>query len=310
MVQRYLASEERELTFHEQSDGKMVAFVGQKCVIMDREDKTRVKSGETWRVRLADKGMYWIAFAEAKVADAVARTQALGSLVPQVEKVVNAMPATPALIKPAPAAAPSPVVPASASPATKPDPRRTVGPMMLEGMILEPDNIIRPTDRAAFFVDGANIDNASAHAGYILDWRKALGFFIGKGVFAGAYYFSTDYMEDEPQTRFHDALAGAGFTVRTKPLKIIKDQLTGEERVKGNVDIELALEMVARCDTFDVAYLFSGDSDFKRVLDILQSRGKRVFVVTSRSSVSRELVHSADKPVFFIEDFRKVLARD
>lgn len=310
MVQRHQATEERDLTFHEQSDGKMVAFIGQKCVIMDRDDKLRVKSGETWRVKLVDKGMYFFAFADVKVADPAARTQSLGALAPQVEKIINAMPTS--LAKPTPVVA-FPVAPATVvAPTTsaKPDPRRTTGPMTLEGMLLEPDNIIRATDRVAFFVDGANIDNASAHVGFILDWRKTLGYFIGKGVFGGAYYFGTDYMQDDAQVRFHDALAGAGFTVRTKPVKLIKDLVTGEERLKGNVDIELALEMIARCDTFDVAYLFSGDSDFKRVLEILQSRGKRVLVVTTRSSVSRELIHAADKPVFFIEDFRKVLARE
>ena len=68
--------------------------------------------------------------------------------------------------------------------------------------------------------------------------------------------------------------------------------------------------MLARGDTFDVAYLFSGDSDFKRVIDLLQSRGKRVFVVSSRGSLSREFIHTADKPLFFMGDFREQLRRE
>jgi uncharacterized LabA/DUF88 family protein len=57
-------------------------------------------------------------------------------------------------------------------------------------------------------------------------------------------------------------------------------------------------------------FLFSGDSDYERAVDLLRSRGKRVYVVTSRATLSRELAYIADKPVFFLEDFRSVLERD
>ena len=301
--------EEAELSFYEQLDGKKVAFIGSKCVILDRELKDRVKRGELWRVKLADKGTFFIGFPVAKVVDgAKPGTATVATLVPQLQKTIGA-PATQAVQVPV-KAAPTASVPPSA-PIVKAKPARAnEGPTTLAGMTLEPDNVIRPEDRVAFFVDGANIDNACTHAGFFLDWRKTLGYFVGKGLFGGAYYFSTDYMDDEDaQIRFHDSLAAAGFTVRSKPVKLIKDKITGQERVKGNVDIELALEMIAREDTFDVAVLFSGDSDFKRVLEILQSRGKRVFVVSSRNSVSRELIHAADKPVFFMEDFRELLER-
>lgn len=310
MVFRDLTTSEAELSFYEQSDGKKVAFIGSKCVILDRESKDRVKRGEVWRVRLADKGTFFIGFPESRLSEAAPPgSSTLGALVPQLDRaVVGAS-------RPAggPMAAPSlsvPVRTAEPLPAKARAPRANEGPTTLAGMTLEPDNVIRATDRVAFFVDGANIDNACTHAGFFLDWRKTLGYFVGKGLFGGAYYFSTDYMDDEDaQIRFHDGLAAAGFTVRSKPVKLIKDKVTGQERVKGNVDIELALEMIAREDTFDVGVLFSGDSDFKRVLEILQSRGKRVFVVSSRNSVSRELIHAADKPVFFMEDFRTILER-
>jgi uncharacterized LabA/DUF88 family protein len=318
MVFRDQTTSEVELSFYEQLDGKKVAFIGSKCVILDRDSKDRVKRGELWRVKLADKGTFFIGFPEAKIADAVKPgITTVGALVPQIERTIASLPPGP---KSTPSGGPSSSVavsvkaaaPSLESPVIKVKPARAnEGPTTLAGMTLEPDNVIRSTDRVGFFVDGANIDNACTHAGFFLDWRKTLGYFVGKGLFGGAYYFSTDYMDDEDaQIRFHDSLAAAGFTVRSKPVKLIKDKITGQERLKGNVDIELALEMIARETTFDVAVLFSGDSDFKRVLEILQSRGKRVFVVSSRNSVSRELIHAADKPVFFMEDFRDLLARD
>jgi uncharacterized LabA/DUF88 family protein len=56
--------------------------------------------------------------------------------------------------------------------------------------------------------------------------------------------------------------------------------------------------------------LFSGDSDSERAVDLLRSRGKRVYVVTSRLTGSRELSYVADKPIFFLEDFKVELQRD
>lgn len=312
MSLRDLALQEVELSFYEQLDGKKVAFIGSKCVILDRELKDRVKPGEVWRVRLADKGTFFIGFPDVKVGEKPKPgTTSVGALVPALDHQLGSPGAAAARVTPAPVATrPTASAPAAATGLGKAKPRAADGPTTLAGMTLEPDNVIREEDRVAFFVDGANTDNACTHAGFFLDWKKALGYFVGKGLFGGAYYFSTDYMNDADQSRFHDQLAFAGFTVRSKPVKLIKDKITGEEKVKGNVDIELALEMVAREATYDVAVLFSGDSDFKRVVEVLQSRGKRLFVVSSRGSISRELIHAADKPVFFMEDFQEILKRD
>lgn len=307
---------EAELSFYEQLDGKKVAFIGNKCVILDRDSKDRVRPNEIWRVRLSDKGTFFIAFPDAKVGEKPKPgVTTVAALVPHLDKVLG--PATPMTVaepvtRPTSVSVAVPVAPKStqSAPSAQLKSAPLEGPTRLAGMTLEPDNVIRSSDRVAFFVDGANTDNACQHAGFFLDWRKALGYFAGNGMFSGAYYFSTDYMRDEDQTKFHDSLAFAGFTVRSKPVKVIKDSLTGQEKVKGNVDIELALEMIARESTYDVAILFSGDSDFRRVLEVLQSRGKRVFVVSSRGSISRELIHAADKPVFFMEDFVDLLRRD
>lgn len=93
-------------------------------------------------------------------------------------------------------------------------------------------------------------------------------------------------------------------------MKVIRDSDTGERIIKGNLDTEIVLDMVNTVDNYDVAFLFSGDSDFERAVDLLRSRGKRIYVVTARAQLSRELSYVADKPIFFIEDHRAVLARE
>jgi uncharacterized LabA/DUF88 family protein len=73
---------------------------------------------------------------------------------------------------------------------------------------------------------------------------------------------------------------------------------------------EIVLDMVNTASNHDVAFLLSGDSDFERAVELLRSQGKRIYLVTSRRTCSRELAFVADKPIFFLEDLRAELARD
>jgi uncharacterized LabA/DUF88 family protein len=148
-------------------------------------------------------------------------------------------------------------------------------------------------------------------AGYFVDYRKARSFFLAHGLFYAAYYYIADYTASDPlQQRYLDFLSHAGYIVRRRPVKVIRDQDTGERIIKGNLDTEIVLDVLNTVGNYDVAFLFSGDSDFERAVDLLRSRGKRVYVVTARSGISRELAYVADKPIFFIEDHRLPLARD
>jgi len=112
------------------------------------------------------------------------------------------------------------------------------------------------------------------------------------------------------QLRFLDYLSHAGYIVRRKPVKVIRDDETGERIIKGNLDTEIVLDMMNTADNYDLAYLFSGDSDFERAVELLRSRGKRIYIVTSAASLSRELAYVADKPIFLIEHFREALHRN
>ncbi|HEX2021860.1 MAG TPA: NYN domain-containing protein, partial [Candidatus Thermoplasmatota archaeon] len=179
------------------------------------------------------------------------------------------------------------------------------------GMLVEPDDIIRPTDRVALFVDGANMDYACRDAGFWVDYRKARDYFVSNGTFYAGFYYVADVTSTDPiQLRFLDFLSYSGYIVRRKPVKRIVDPVSGEERFKANLDTEIVLDMLNTVGNYDVAFLFSGDSDFERAIDMLRSRGKRVYLVTSRRALARELSYVADKPVFLIEDFRSVLERD
>ncbi|MCA1811325.1 MAG: NYN domain-containing protein [Halobacteriales archaeon] len=143
-----------------------------------------------------------------------------------------------------------------------------------------------------------------------MDYFKVGEFLRGSGSFRAAFYYIADVTaQDGMQNRFLDFLAHSGYIVRKKPVKVIEDKATGQKVFKANVDTEMVLDMVNTADNYDVAFLLSGDSDFERCVDLLRSRGKRVYVMTSESTISRELSHVADKPIFFIEDYQDLLAR-
>lgn len=281
--------EQVTLLFHQQADGRKVSRLSNgKVVLVELESLAKVGDGEWWLVRLRHKEN----FAIATPIDRVAAPEPRPGI---------------------PAAAGSRTVPVQGPPPPPPPPtpERLSTAFEVQGMLIEPENILLPTDRVAIFVDGANMDHACRAAGYWVDYRKARDYFVGPGNFYAGFFYTVDFTQQDPmQLRFLDFLSYSGYIVRRKPMKRITDQASGEDLYKGNVDTEIVLDMLNTANHYDVAFLFSGDSDFERCVDLLRSRGKRVYVVTSRRSLARELAYVADKPVFLIEDFKEVLARD
>jgi uncharacterized LabA/DUF88 family protein len=111
------------------------------------------------------------------------------------------------------------------------------------------------------------------------------------------------------QQRFFDFLSHAGYIARRRPVKVIQDQETVERIIKNSLDTEIVLHMLNTVDNYDVASSPSGDSDFERAVDLLRSRGKRLFLVSARGQISRELAYVADKPIVYLKDHRAELAR-
>ncbi|HET6184015.1 MAG TPA: NYN domain-containing protein [Acetobacteraceae bacterium] len=167
------------------------------------------------------------------------------------------------------------------------------------------DPIFQHGERTALFIDGANLYSASRNLGFDVDYRNLLEYFR-KGLSVNvvrAYYYAAileteDYSPLKPLT---DWLAYNGYSLVTKPAKEFTDA-TGRRRVKGNMDIEMAVDMLEMASSLDHIVLFSGDSDFRRLVEAVQRRGVRVSVVssirTSPPMVSDELRRQADQ---FIE---------
>ena len=159
---------------------------------------------------------------------------------------------------------------------------------------------IHPDDRYALFIDGANLYATSRALGFDIDYKRLLNFFRSQGRFIRAIYY-TALLEDQdysPIRPLIDWLDYNGFTVKTKPAKEFTDA-AGRRRVKGNMDIELAIDALEMSDNLDHIVLFSGDGDFRHLVDVLQRRGKRVTVVSTisvqPSMIADELRRQADE---------------
>jgi uncharacterized LabA/DUF88 family protein len=75
-----------------------------------------------------------------------------------------------------------------------------------------------------------------------------------------------------------------GFTLVTKPARRYVDAATGQSRTKGNMDMEIAVDLLEMAGHLDHAVLFSGDGDFRRVVEAVQRKGLRVTVVSTVKS--------------------------
>lgn len=154
-------------------------------------------------------------------------------------------------------------------------------------------------DRIALFIDGANLYSAARALNVDLDFRKLSDWFGQKGQLVRAYYYTAVVEGEEfsPVRPLVDWLDYNGFTVTTKPVKRFTDA-QGHSRIKGNMDMEIAVDMMELAPRLDHMFLFSGDGDFRRLVEAIQAKGVRVTVVSTTRcqppQIADELRRQAD----------------
>ena len=140
-------------------------------------------------------------------------------------------------------------------------------------------------ERLALFIDGSNLYAAAKSLGFDIDYKLLRSEFMRRGKLLRAFYY-TALLENEeysPIRPLVDWLNYNGFTMVTKTAKEYTDSM-GRRKVKGNMDIELAVDAMELIDTVDHFVLFSGDGDFRRLVEALQRRGRKVSVVSTTAS--------------------------
>jgi uncharacterized LabA/DUF88 family protein len=170
-----------------------------------------------------------------------------------------------------------------------------------------------PQERLALFIDGANLYAAARALGFDIDYKRLLDLFVTTGRLVRAFYY-TALVEDQeysPIRPLVDWLDYNGYTMVTKPTKEFTDA-SGRRKIKGDMDIELAIDLMEMAEHLDHAILFSGDGDFRRLVEAVQRKGVRVTVVstirTQPPMVADELRRQADHFVE-LQDLSPSIAR-
>ena len=159
--------------------------------------------------------------------------------------------------------------------------------------------IFYPQERIALFIDGSNLYAAARALDFDIDYKRLLQHFAAKGQLVRALYYTAlmDDAEYSPLRPLVDWLDYNGYTMVTKPTKEFTDA-AGRRKIKGNMDIELAIDVMEMAPHLDHIVLFSGDGDFRRLLEAVQRKGLRCTVVSTVKSqppmVADELRRQAD----------------
>ena len=155
------------------------------------------------------------------------------------------------------------------------------------------------------FIDASNLWQAQKVKGRMSDFEK-LKIYL-KDKFSASeikIFYYTAYPKEGTREQSQDGKhkfftylkKGLGFVVRKKELKRITEHgdLGDLIQEKGNMDVEMAIDAIHFCKKYDIAVLFTGDSDFLALVNYLRNGSKKVFIFSSKNNVSQELRTGGD----------------
>lgn len=158
--------------------------------------------------------------------------------------------------------------------------------------------IYRKATKAAVFIDAANVIYSQRTLKWQIDFKKLMDYFKTNYQLDNVYFYFAYLKDHKKQQGFFNKLRQLGYKIRTKEVKLIK-QKDGTILKKGNLDVELTIDAVKDLKFYSTAILMSGDSDFHALVRFLQSKDKKVVVISSKGHVAFELVKAANKYINF-----------
>jgi uncharacterized LabA/DUF88 family protein len=162
----------------------------------------------------------------------------------------------------------------------------------------------------ALFIDGANLYATAKALGFDIDYRRLLTEFQSRGMLVRASYYTATF-EDQEYSSIRpliDWLDYNGYTVVTKMAKEFLDA-SGRRKLKGNMDIELAVDAMELAGHIDQMILFSGDGDFRSLVAAVQRRGVRVTVVSTIATQPPMIADELRRQADVFTDLRELQAK-
>lgn len=166
------------------------------------------------------------------------------------------------------------------------------------------------------YIDGANFFYIQKKLGWSLDWKKVKKFLEKDRNIVELRYYTGIKEDDEKMKKFLEYLEKLGYTIITKPLKVIKvpdDKLKPKineyhEVYKSNFDVEISVDILIEKDSLDEIILFSGDSDFEYLVKKLKDLKKNVVIFASRGALSKELKSEGSR-FLFLENIKSKIKK-
>ena len=146
------------------------------------------------------------------------------------------------------------------------------------------------------FIDAANIIYSQKTLGWKVDYEKLIKYFKDNCNLGKIIYYTAYDPDNQKQKRFLDKLEIIGIKVRKKPLKLISETNADEEYIKkGNLDVELTIDVIEDKDKYNTIILMSGDSDFAELIKHLRKYNKESIVISAKGHISIELIQKSRK---------------
>jgi len=146
--------------------------------------------------------------------------------------------------------------------------------------------------RIFVFIDAANVLYSQKTLGWKIDYQKLKQYLLQEGDLRGLYFYTGKMSDYDKQVKFLKKMKQYGYDVKAKDVKFIKVEENIYER-KGNLDVELVIDVLKNIDNFDTCILMSGDSDFAPLVDEIKMKGKLVVVLSTKGHISKELIERA-----------------
>lgn len=155
-------------------------------------------------------------------------------------------------------------------------------------------------DRVAIFIDGSNLYHSLKNnfKRFDLNFAEFTKKLCGERHLIRTYYYNVlqDPVQKAEGVREQQEFLDTLRKTRYLELRLGTTKLSQGIPVERGIDVMLATDLLyfASNNTYDIAILVSGDSDFSYTLQVVKNMGKHVEVAYFENAASRDLLNAAD----------------